>query len=109
MPNRNLPAHRPSGLLAVLQGNQTAKQVAAIQQAAFLDRVRRSTERDLGLLEMGDVEALTMRGVAAAGNMGAQARAEIEANPCAASGVERLLNTGNGGLNRALRRYLDEA
>ena len=37
-----------------------------------------------------------------------RAVAEIEANPHAADGVERMLRTGNSGLNRAFRRYLDE-
>jgi len=108
MPSRSLQVHQPSGLLAALRGDQTTEQVAAIQKAAFIERSRRSTERDLALLEMGDVEALTMRGIAAAGNTAAQAVAEIEANPYAASGVERVLNTGNSGLNCAFRRYLDE-
>jgi hypothetical protein len=108
MPNRNLTVRHSSGRLAALQGNQTAKQVAAIQEAAFIERSRRSTERDLGLLEMADVEILTARGIAAASNIAGQAVAEIAANPVAADGVARLLNTGNGGLDRVLRRYLDE-
>jgi hypothetical protein len=106
--SRNLTVHQPSGLLAAIKGDQTTEQVAAIQKAAFIERSRRSMERDLGLLEMGDVEALTIRGIAAAGNTAAQAVAEIEANPHAAEGVERMLRTGNSGLNRAFRRYLDE-
>lgn len=108
MPSRNLPVQQSSGLLAALKGDQTAEQAAAIQKAAFLDRSRRSAERDLGLLEMGDVEALAMRGIVAAGNTAAQAVAEIDANPSSASGVGRVLNTANSGLDRALRRYLDE-
>jgi hypothetical protein len=108
MPSRNLPVRHSSGLLAALQGKQTAKQVAAIQEAAFIERSRRSAERDLGLLEMADVEILTARGIAAAANIAGQAVAEIAANPVAADGVARLLNTGNSGLDRVLRRYLDE-
>jgi hypothetical protein len=108
MPSRNLTVRQPSGLLAALKGDPTTEHAAAIQKAAFLERTRRAAERDLGLLEMGDVEALTMRGIMAAGNTAAQAVAEIEANPYAASGVGRLLNTGDIGLDRVLRRYLDE-
>lgn len=108
MPKRNLPVHQSSGLLAALRGDQTAEQVAAIQKAAFVERSRRSAERDLALLEVGDVEALAMRGIIAAGNMADQATREIAANPFAADGVGRLLHTANGGLDRVLRRYLDE-
>lgn len=109
MPSRNLPVHRSSGLLAALKGDPTTEHAAAIQKAAFMERTRRAAERDLALLEMGDVEALTMRGIAAAGNIAGQAVAEIEANPYAASGVRRLLDTGNGGLDRSFRHYLEEA
>ncbi len=106
--SRNLPVQHSSGLLAALKGDPTTEHAAAIQKAAFLERSRRAAERDLALLEMGDVEALTTRGIAAAGNTAAQAVAEIEANPYAASGVARLLDTGNSGLDRVFRRYLDE-
>jgi hypothetical protein len=106
--SRNLPMSQSSGLLAALKGDPTATEVAAVQKAAFLERSRRAAERDLALLEMGDVEALAMRGIAAAGNTAAQAVAEIEANPYVASGVGRILNTANSGLDRTLRRYLDE-
>ena len=106
MPNH--PAHRPSGLLSVLKGDQTATEAATIQKQAFLARTRRSAERDLGLLEMGDVEALAARGIAGAGNLAAQAVAEVEANPCAADGVGRLLKTADAGLDRVLRQYIDE-
>jgi hypothetical protein len=106
--SRNLPVVQSSGLLAALKGDSTTTQAAAIQKAAFLERSRRAAERDLALLEMGDVEGLTMRGIAAAGNTAAQAVAEIEANPYATTGVGRLLNTGNAGLDRVLRRYIDE-
>jgi hypothetical protein len=104
----NLPAPRPSGLLSAFKGDQTATEAATIQKDAFLARTRRSAERDLGLLEMGDVEALAMRGIAAAGNTAAQAVAEIEANPCATDGVGRILKTANAGLDRVLRQYIEE-
>jgi hypothetical protein len=103
----NLTVRQSPGLLAAFKGDQTATEAAAIQKAAFLARVERSAERDLGLLEMGDTEALMMRGIAAAGNAAGQAVAEIEANPCAAAGVGRLLNTGNIGLDQILRRYTE--
>jgi hypothetical protein len=99
---------RSPGLLAAFQGNGTAKQVAAIQEAAFIERSRRSAERDLALLEVGDVEALAARGITAASNIADQAVSEIAANPFATDGVGRLLRTANGGLDRVLRRYLDE-
>jgi hypothetical protein len=106
MPNH--PVRRSSGLLAAIKGGDPASaEIAAIQQEAFMARMRRSAERDLGLLELGDIEALTMRGIAAAGNTAAQAAAEVEVNPLAASGVGRLLATGNMGLDRALRQYVD--
>lgn len=106
--SNDLTLPQSSSLLAALKGDQTATAAAAIQKKAFLERVRRSAERDLGLLEMADLEALGSRGIAAAGNLAGQAVAEIEASPCAASGVGRLLNTANIGLDRALHRYLDE-
>lgn len=108
MPSPNHPVPRSPGLLAAFRGDQTTNEAAASQKAAFIERTRRSMQRDLGLLEMGDVEALMARGIVAAGNAAAQAVAEIEANPCAAEGVSRLLNTGNMGLDRAMRRYLEE-
>jgi hypothetical protein len=107
MSKSDLTIHRPSGFLAALKGDQTAEQVATIQKAAFIERSRRAAERDLALLEMGDTEALATRGIAAAGNLADQAVSEIAANPFAADGVGRLLRTANGGLDRALRRYLD--
>lgn len=105
MPKSDLDIRRGSGLLAAIKGDPTATEAAAIQKAAFLARVTRSAERDLSLLEMGDVEALMMRGIGAAGNAASQAVAEVEANPHAALGVGRLLNTGNIGLDQILRRY----
>jgi hypothetical protein len=102
-----LTIHPSSGLMAAFKRDQTTTEAAAIQKAAFLERTRRSAERDLRLLELGDAEALVMRGIVAAGNTAAQAVAEIEANPCAADGVSRLLNTGNIGLDRILRRYVE--
>jgi hypothetical protein len=108
MSKSNLTVHQPSGLLSVLKGDQTATEAAALQKQAFLARTRRSAERDLGLLEMGDVEALAMRGIVVAGNTAAQAVAEIEANPCSTDGVGRILKTANAGLDRVLRQYIDE-
>jgi hypothetical protein len=108
VPRSNLPVPRSSSLLAALKGDHTDTEAVAVQKAAFLERTRRSAQRDLGLLEMGDVEALMTRGIVAAGNAAGQAVAEIEANPYSAAGVGRLLDTGNDGLDRALRRYLDE-
>jgi hypothetical protein len=109
MSNSSLAVRRSPGLLAAIKGDQTATEAAAIQQAAFIERTRRSAQRDLALLEMSDVEALGMRGIVGAGNVAGQAVAEIEANPYSAGGVSRLLNTTNAGLDRILRRYVDEA
>jgi hypothetical protein len=102
----NLPISRPAGLLAVL-GDQTGRQAAAINRAAFIERTRRAAERDLALLEIGDVEALAARGIVAAGNTAGHAMAEMEANPYAAEGVTRLLKTTNGGLDQVLRRFIE--
>jgi hypothetical protein len=105
----HLPARRSSGVLAAIKGDPTSAEAAAIQRAAFLDRMQRSTERDLGLLEISDVEALMVRGIAAAGNTASCAAAEVATNPLAASGVSRILATGNMGLDRVLRGYIDGA
>jgi hypothetical protein len=108
MPSHH-PVRRSGSLLATIKGNSISGEAAAIQEEAFLARMRRSTERDLGLLELGDVEALTVRGVAAAGHMAGYAVAEIEANPFAAHGVSRVLEAGNTGLERVLRSYIDRS
>lgn len=106
--HRNLPVRQSSGgLLAAIKGDQTNNEVAAAQKAAFMERIRRSIDRDLGLLELGDVEALGSRGIVAARNTADQAVAAIEANAYSADGVSRLLNTTNQGLDRAMRRYLE--
>jgi hypothetical protein len=107
MASRSLAVPQSSGLLAAIRGDQTDKEVAAAQKAAFVERSRRALERDLGLLELGDLEALGRRGVVAAGNVAADAVAEIDANPCSAPGVGRVLNTMNIGLDSVLRRYLE--
>jgi len=103
-----LPARRNSGLLAALKGGDPVSEAAtAIQHEAFLARTRRAAERDLALLELGDVEALAIRGIAGAGNVAGYAAAEVERNPIATDGVSRLLATGNLGLDRVLRHYVD--
>jgi hypothetical protein len=111
MSKADLSSPQPSSLLAALKGDRdpTATAAAAIQKAAFLERVRRSAQRDLALLEMADVEALGSRGIAATGNLASQAVAEVEVHPSAVSGVGRILGTADVGLDRALHRYLDEA
>jgi hypothetical protein len=108
--SNQLPVRRNAGWLATLKGgDQTHKAAAAIQQDAFLARSRRSAERDLALLELGDVEALAVRGIAGAGNVAGYAAAEVEHNPLAAAGVSRVLTTTNAGLDRVLRGYIDRS
>jgi hypothetical protein len=109
MSSRSLTVPQSSGLLAAIRGDQTNNEALAIQKAAFLKRLERSAERDLGLLEMTDLEALGSRGIVAARNTADQAVAAIQANPCSADGVSRLLNTTNEGLDRAMRRYQEGA
>jgi len=105
-----LPVRRSTGLFAALRGGDPISEAANhIQQGAFLARTRRSTERDLALLEVGDVEAVTARALAGAGNIASYAAVAVENNPLAESGVSAVLMTGNIGLQRALIGYIDRS
>lgn len=105
----NLPARRPSGLRAALQGRPAAKQVAAIQEQAFIERAQDAAERDLALLKLCDTEALALQGMTSAGNISDRLVAEVEANPFAAKAVGRIADTGVRGLDRTLRRFIEES
>lgn len=105
----NLPARRSTGLFAALRGDGPAKEVAAIQEAAFIHRAHDAARRDLAQLRMCDVAALTHVGIDHAGDISERLVAAIERNPHAARAATRLGESGVGGLDRELRRYIDES
>lgn len=107
MSNTNLPARRPSGLFAALRGDSPAKEVAAIQEAAFVERAHVAARRDLALLRMSDIAALTDVGIDHAADVADRMVAAVERNPYALKAVTRIGETGVRGLDRELSRFID--
>ncbi len=103
----DLVPRRPSGFLAALQGNSTAKEVATIQERAFVERAHVAARRDLALLRMADVSALTRVGIDEAADVTDRMVAAVERNPYAAKAVARIAETGVRGLDRELSRFID--
>jgi len=108
MSRSNLPVRRSSGLLAALQGNQTAKQVAAIQEAAFIERANDAALRDLALLKAADIGHVTRQSMAEAADIAGCLSAYAQADPLAAQAVSKIGETGIRGLDGALRNFIKE-
>jgi hypothetical protein len=105
--SKNLPARRSSGLFAALRSDTPAKEVAAIQEAAFLERANDASRRDLAQLRMADVAALAHSGIDHAGDVADHMVAKAERNPYAAAAVSQIAESAIHGLDRELRRYIE--
>jgi hypothetical protein len=104
----NLPARRTTGLFAALRGDGPAKEVAEIQQEAFIERAHDAARRDLAQLRMGDTAYLAHNGIDHAADLADHMIAKIERNPHAARAVSQVAESGIFGLDRELRRYIEE-
>jgi hypothetical protein len=108
MPKPNLPARRSSGFLAALQGSSTARQVAAIQEAAFIERAHDATLRDLAVLKATDIGHVTRASMAEAADIAGCLSAYAQADPLAARAVSKIGETGIRGLDGSLRNFIKE-
>ncbi len=105
MPN-NLPVRRSSGFLPAFQGNQTAKQVAAIQEAAFIERAADAARRDIAVLKAADIGCVTRASMDEAADI--VGRLSSYADPLAAHAASKIGETGINGLNGSLRQFIRE-
>ncbi len=108
MSKSNLPVRRPTGLFAALKGDGPAKEVATIQEAAFVERAHDAASRDLAQLRMNDIAGLAHIGIDHAADISDRMVAAVERNPLAARAVSRIAETGVHGLDRELARYIHE-
>jgi hypothetical protein len=105
MSRSELDVRRTPGLLAAFQGGGAAKKVAAIQEAAFIERAHDAALRDLTALRLADIGHTTRQGIAEAADIVGCLTAHAETNPLAAQAASRLGETGIQGLDRELRHF----
>jgi hypothetical protein len=103
----NLPAQRSTGLFAALRGDGPAKEVARVQEAAFIERAHDAARRDLAQLRMADTAMLTHVGIDHAADITDHMVAKIARNSHAARAVSQLAEVGVFGLGRELRHYIE--
>jgi hypothetical protein len=103
-----LPVRRSAGLFAALRGDTPAKEVAVVQEAAFIERAHDAARRDLAHLRMNDVAGLAHAGIDHAGDVADHVVARIERNPYAAHAVSQIAESAVSGLAGELRRYIVE-
>jgi hypothetical protein len=98
----------PRSNLPVRQGNQTAKQVAAIQEAAFIERTHDAALRDLAVLRAADIGHVTRQSMAEAADIAECLSAYARASPLAAQAATKIGETGIRGLDGSLRNFIKE-
>jgi len=108
MPKSHHLAHRAPGLLAAFQTKRPAKEVAALQEEAFIARTHDAILRDLTSLKLTDIGNLTRQGVDETVDVVSRLTAHAETNPLAAQAASPIAETGLHGLDARLRRFLEE-
>ncbi len=108
MPKSRQLTTRPTGLLAAFQTNRSAKEVATLQEEAFIARTHDAILRDLTSLKMADIGNLTRQGIDESADIVSRLTAHAETNPLAAQAASRIAETGLRGLDGRLRHFLKE-